>query len=125
MKLIIGGAYQGKREYAVRELGVAEESIFTCTPDALPDFTAPCLDRFEEFVRYCLDCGLDARQILADRKEEWKDAVILFREVFSGVVPVDEKTRAWREEAGRTATALAAQAETVIRMFCGIPQVLR
>lgn len=125
MKLIIGGAYQGKREYAVRELGVAEESIFTCTPDALPDFTAPCLDRFEEFVRYCLDRGLDARQILADRKEQWRDAVILFREVFSGVVPIDEKTRAWREEAGRTAAALAAQAETVIRMFCGIPQVLK
>ena len=82
MKLIIGGAYQGKREYAVKEYGIKEE-------------------------------------------EKWRDSVILCREIFSGVVPVDVTVRAWREETGRVMTWLAGRAERVTRMFCGIPQQLK
>ncbi|MBR6206029.1 MAG: bifunctional adenosylcobinamide kinase/adenosylcobinamide-phosphate guanylyltransferase [Oscillospiraceae bacterium] len=125
MKLIIGGAYQGKREYAVKEYGIKEEEIFTCTPDGAPDFSAPCLDRFEEFVYYCVTGGLSAREILEREEEKWRDSVILCREIFSGVVPVDVTVRAWREETGRVMTWLAGRAERVTRMFCGIPQQLK
>ena len=125
MKLIIGGAYQGKREYAVREYGIKEENIVTCSPDAMPDFSAPCLDRFEEFIFWCVANGLSAREILEREREKWKDSVIICREIFSGVVPVDDTVRAWREETGRVMTALAAEAEHVTRLFCGIPQVLK
>lgn len=125
MKLIIGGAYQGKRDYAVREYGLAEEQIFTCAPDAMPDFSAACLDRFEEFVYFCVTNGLSAREVLEERRENWKASVVICREIFSGVVPVDETVRAWREETGRVMTWLAAEAESVTRMFCGIPQQLK
>ena len=30
MKLIIGGAYQGKRAFAMEKLGIPETQIFTC-----------------------------------------------------------------------------------------------
>ena len=31
MELIIGGAYQGKRAFAVNTLGIPETDIFTCS----------------------------------------------------------------------------------------------
>ena len=46
-------------------------------------------------------------------------------EVGGGVVPIDPADRAAREAAGRLACLLAARADTVIEMFCGIPTVLK
>ena len=42
-----------------------------------------------------------------------------------GIVPVDAGERRAREAAGRLACLLAARADTVIEMFCGIPTVLK
>ena len=42
-----------------------------------------------------------------------------------GVVPVDPAQRAAREAAGRLSCLLAARAETVVRVCCGIPQLLK
>lgn len=125
MKLIVGGAYQGKREYAVKSLGIPEEAIVTCTEDGLPDFTAPCLDKLEELVLYCVKNGMSAREILEARRAEWQNSVFICREIFSGIVPVDDTIRAWREETGRVFTWLAGEAETVTRLFLGIPQQLK
>ena len=41
------------------------------------------------------------------------------------VVPLDAQERAWREAVGRMSCELASQAETVVRMVCGIPVVLK
>ena len=46
-------------------------------------------------------------------------------ELGGGVVPVDPREREARERAGRLACLLAARADTVIRVFCGIPKVLK
>ena len=40
MKLIIGGAYQGKRAFAMGKLGIPETQIFTCE-DTHIDFSKP------------------------------------------------------------------------------------
>ena len=42
-----------------------------------------------------------------------------------GVVPMDPAERAGREAAGRLACLLAARADCVVQMFCGIPTVLK
>ena len=52
-------------------------------------------------------------------------AMVLCNEVGSGVVPIDAGQRAAREATGRLSASLAAQAEQVVRMVCGIPQVLK
>ncbi len=41
------------------------------------------------------------------------------------MVPIDPAERAARENAGRLACLLAARAECVVQMFCGIPTVLK
>ena len=46
-------------------------------------------------------------------------------EVGGGVVPLDPAEREARERAGRLACLLAARADVVVRVFCGIPKVLK
>lgn len=52
------------------------------------------------------------------------DAVIA-TEVGGGVVPLDASEREARERAGRLNCLLAERADTVVRVFCGIPQVIK
>ena len=51
--------------------------------------------------------------------------LVIATEVGGGVVPVDPAERAAREAAGRLACLLAARADCVVQMFCGIPTVLK
>ena len=46
-------------------------------------------------------------------------------EVGGGVVPIAPAARAAREAAGRLACLLAARADCVVQMFCGLPTILK
>ena len=61
---------------------------------------------------------------LADRLASEYD-ILIATEVGGGVVPMDANERADREAAGRLACLLAARADCVVQMFCGIPTVLK
>ena len=51
--------------------------------------------------------------------------VVIATEVGGGVVPADPAERRRRENAGRLACLLAERAETVVRVCCGLPQLLK
>ena len=51
--------------------------------------------------------------------------VVAATEIGGGIVPMDAGERAVREAAGRLACLLAARADVVIEMFCGIPTALK
>lgn len=51
--------------------------------------------------------------------------IVIATEIGGGVVPVDPAERARREAAGRLACLLARRANTVIRVCCGLPQLLK
>ena len=125
MVLIIGGAYQGKLEFAREKYGFKEEDIFVCTEDTEISFDKPCVAGLEEFVMYCIKNDLSARDIFEENSKKWQNSVFICREIFSGVVPMDSLMRRWRDETGRVFTYLAGKADTVTRMFCGIPQKLK
>ena len=61
---------------------------------------------------------------LADRLAHEYD-ILIATEVGGGVVPMDANERADREAAGRLACLLAARADCVVQMFCGIHTVLK
>lgn len=54
-----------------------------------------------------------------------QDKVIICNEIGGGIVPMDAKERQWREETGRLCCLIAQQAELVVRIQCGLPQVLK
>ena len=70
--------------------------------------------------------GYDAVEVtaLADELAARYD-VVMATEIGGGVVPMDAEAREWREAVGRMNAALAAQAETVTRIFCGLPLELK
>lgn len=112
MILIIGGAYQGKMDYAKnhqKELGK--------TKDSDPDFI------INQFHLEILEDVRNQRSTIDRLKENWKqyeNKIIICDDISCGIVPLKEEERMWREQTGRTLSFLSKQAEQVIRVFCGI-----
>ena len=124
MVLIFGGAYQGKLDYAKRELGVTE--VFTCREDSTaPDLSRGCLEHLERFSLACVRAGLEPQKELERLLAQYPDTVLICDDVSCGVVPMEPELRAWREATGRMVNSLAARADKVVRLFCGLPQVLK
>ena len=107
MIFLFGPLYSGKRELAMELLRcdaaeLARRAVWDVQDLAAKSGDLPALA--EELARY---------------------DVVIATEVGGGVVPVDEAQRAAREAAGRLACLLAARADTVVRLFCGLPTVLK
>ncbi len=51
--------------------------------------------------------------------------IVIADEICCGLVPLDASEREKRERAGRLACMLAERADTVIRVVCGCPQILK
>ena len=119
MDLIIGGAYQGKLDYARARFGVADAEVYRCADQSVLDRSRRCIWGFERYLRAC---WLEGVAPITDLRG---DAVIICTDIFCGVVPVDDDDRGWREQTGRIMTALANRADTVTRIFCGLPQRLK
>lgn len=124
MHLIIGGAYQGKTEYACEHFGIEKSEIVDCTEDGGIDLSAKCIRSLQKYVLGCIRSGKAPFEAF-ERDESWKNTIILCEDIFCGVVPVDPEMRAWREATGRLLNKLTPLAESVTRMFCGIPQQLK
>lgn len=118
MDLIIGGAYQGKLDYARSTFSLCENDICDCRADDC-DLSRRCLYHYEAYVRRCLRAGKPATP------PERSDAVIIADDIFCGVVSVDAEERLWREECGRALTAVSLRSESVTRLFCGLPLRLK
>ena len=94
-----GGLYSGKRTFA----------------KTLP---GRCICDVQE-----LAAGAENLEKLADELSAYD--IVLATEVGGGVVPMDPAEGAGREAAGRLACLLAARADCVVQIFCGIPTVLK
>ena len=77
MDLIIGGAYQGKRELAKRKYGFSDADIYTCGEESGIVFGARCIDKIEEFTLKCVREGQDAVEIFKEHRSEWQDSVLI------------------------------------------------
>lgn len=116
MQLVIGGAWQGKLRWAMREYGFsATEVCDLAAEDPRPD--CRCYLHLEELTRR------DAAP------ERWlpyfENGVVISREIGCGVVPMDAAQRQWRERHGALLQLLAQRAERVTRVFCGLTEELK
>lgn len=125
MNFIIGGAYQGKLDCAKKQFLIADGEIFTCTEEDGIQFGSRCIDKIEEFTLWCVRNNADAIEIFREHREEWSDSVLICCDIFCGVVPMGADMRAWRDMTGKLCAYLSSEAETVTRMFCGLPQRLK
>ena len=125
MEFIIGGAYQGKLDCALKKYNLTENEIFTCTEEHGIEFGARCIYKIEEFTLWCVRNGKDATEIFKENREKWENSVLICMDIFCGVVPLGADMRAWRDMTGRLCAYLSEEAASVTRMFCGLEQRLK
>lgn len=124
MNLIIGGAYQGKLDFAKAAYHYQSEDIFTCSGSEI-DFSADCIDHVEEFVLACVKEGKNPIAYFEDHRDDWCNSTLICQDIFCGVVPLGADMRAWRQNTGRLCQYLSKEAAHVSRIFCGLEQKLK
>lgn len=106
MIFVTGPLYAGKRDYICRALNWGPADLARCAVwDA------------QELVR----CNTPETVLPALCEK----SVVIATELGCGVVPLDAEERAYRERAGRLSCLLAERADTVVRVCCGLPQLLK
>lgn len=104
MIFVTGPLYSGKRTFIQKQFG--EEALHSAVIDA--HLLASAADDLEQLA-----------ETLSHRE------IVIATEIGAGIVPMDAGERAAREAAGRLACLLAQRAECVVRLCCGIPEVLK
>lgn len=123
MKLIIGGAYQGKRHYAANKYNVDMVEMKDCQclePSEL--LNAKCVYNFHLFVKSGLEGGHDFSEISGFMQRLFQvnqGIIIIMDEVGNGIIPIEKSEREWREAVGRICCMIAENAESVERIVCG------
>lgn len=125
MELIIGGAYQGKTEYAKSAFGFNDEDICTCERDGQIDFDKKCISHIERFSFWCVEHGIEPIDYFLEHAKAEIDYIVISDDISCGVVPIDKTERAWREANGRMLIRLSKESEHVTRIFCGLAQRLK
>ena len=120
MILIIGGAYQGKLDFAKSAYGITDADVHTCGTGEI-DFSKRCIYKIEEFAYG----HPDPIGYFKAHWEEWQDSILILQDIFCGVVPMGAENRAWRQSTGRLAQYLSKEATQVSRIFCGLEQRLK
>ena len=130
MILIIGGAWQGKLEFAKRL--AAEKRPGLAMTDFKPLVAEGSQDDFEaasnrsvvhglhEYVRRLLEEQRSIEDFVAGLKAANPEVIVTTNELGCGIVPMDPEERRWREAAGRAALQAAKESDQVYRMVCGI-----
>ena len=126
MILVFGGAYQGKLRYALGRFGYNDDDVFLCDDsDACIPGGKKIVYELDKWllalVRAGADTDLAVRQFISDNM----GAVVIINDISCGVVPTDPVERIWREAVGNALAVVAGESDEVIRMFCGIPMVLK
>ena len=109
MILIIGGSAQGKHHYATTELCILETDI---------------IDHLQNLIREDMIAGKSPKEHINSLMEENPNVCLICDEIGSGIVPMEQFERDYRDMTGEICCELARRAKHVYRVNCGIGQVL-
>ncbi len=133
MHVILGGVANGKRQY-VRELLIDQSgpAVWLGEDGQLDLSAAYGIPAEETVVMTGLETWMAGR--LADEQQATaellsfirnRNAYVILTDIGRGIVPADPAARALRDACGRLAQQLVNEAETVTRIWFGIPQKLK
>ena len=123
MILITGGAYQGKTAYVKAHFQYEITDGAVCPLDAAN--SAAILTNYHILIRRLTESGMDAESFTRDFCSENPDCIVLINEIGSGIIPMEKQERIWRDTVGRAGCILAENADSVIRLICGIPTAIK
>lgn len=124
MHIIFGGAFNGKRAFVEKQLAGqnvqwinAEEEI----PAILPNIEVLAVTGFENIQEDQLNKWFSQLKQWDDEKEIY----VVATEIGRGIVPMEASMRKLRDDVGRFYQQLFAVAESVTRIWYGIPQTIK
>ena len=122
--IIMGGAFQGKTQYATKIYpGLELTDGFNCPLDEIESCMA--INEFHSFTRRWLLEGRTKEALLTILGKNENLQLLISDEIGYGLVPIDDFEREYREFHGRVMTELAEKADCVERVVCGIPQRIK
>jgi adenosylcobinamide kinase/adenosylcobinamide-phosphate guanylyltransferase len=127
MKLVIGGCFQGKRDYVQKTWKIPNEQIAdgnTCS--LLEAIHYPVIDALDQLIYRTMNLPWEEICEWIDCYcKQHPDSILICCEVGCGVVPIDRHERDYRERLGRICCLLAERADFVARIYCGLAQILK
>lgn len=126
MIFIIGGSYQGKREFACEQYHLTCDDVLVCTEEMTEiDFSKPIIANIERFALGCVRRGQEPKEYWMQHETDWANKILISDDISCGVVPIDTTIRAWREASGRANNYLAGKSDHAWRVFCGLGDALK
>lgn len=124
MIMITGGAFQGKRDCLKQLYGISD--ILNGSECAFDDvFGAAAVSHYHELVRRLITEKVDVVEFTERLCRENPNAAVIMNEIGCGIIPLEKSERIYREEVGRAGCIIASHSDTVLRVFCGIPQAIK
>ena len=123
MILIIGGAFQGKASYVKEKYGLKEADFYDAEIPLNPAGRI-AINHLHEYIKKRMKEGGNPEEEILDFINK-SDCILICDEIGNGIVPLDSFEREWREKTGRILIQVAAKAESVERVICGIAQKIK
>lgn len=127
MIFIIGGKEQGKLNYALNEFNLdINEVIDFKNSESKNLYDKKIYYNFHEYIKYLTkNYNKDTLEYIKSKIPEINDKIIISNEIGCGVVPIGNFERKYRQINGKVNIIIAQNAKKVIRVFCGIPQIIK
>lgn len=131
MKLVIGGYAQGKLHYVQQNMISQREQRKTIILDGTLDVfrktdgSTVIVNHLHRYIREQLHQGKNPEEAIMTFLGEHPDGILICDEIGNGIVPIEAEERIYRERTGRILEHLAAQADEVVRVVCGIGQRIK
>ena len=125
MHIIIGGAYNGKRDYVSAMLAGREAEWFEgilpkqSDPDRL--IVVAGIEKWLAKTKLSEAAAID--HVLA--AVAGRDVIVILTDIGRGIVPIDAQQRKLRDTCGRLYQRLMAEADEVTRIWYGIANTLK
>lgn len=126
MNFIIGGAYQGKKEYTIEKYSLSKDDISDGEFMNIDDISGlKCITNYHLLVKNVMENNGDPMDTAEKILHNNPNIIIIMNEIGNGIIPFEKSERIWREQVGRVGCYFARSAEKVIRITCGISTIIK
>ena len=126
MELIIGGAYNSKLNFVLKYYNLKQKDFQNGAECSLDEaFDKKGIYNLHLLIKRFILSGIDNYNNLIEKILSLNIEIIICSEVGNGVVPVDKIDNKMREYVGRILSILSEKSVRVIRIYYGIPSVIK
>ena len=131
MILIIGGFAQGKLHYVKQSYVRCEDGRKVAVLNGTLELPAETgalqviVNHLHHSIREQRRQETAPEAMIEHFCKEHPDCILICDEIGNGIVPMEAEERIYRERTGRILEQLAAQADEVVRVVCGIGQKIK